>query len=191
MSTSTTQVMCLRLMLYMKLAMASSADLLGRKPLLLERNLASQIGSSTCNMHCWSILSQIVGIPKGLVFPLGFGISTLRTGFGLYQLNFFLTTSMTSSADKLSTSAIVKSSVPGVFAPLFPLTFRYAKRIFSGQTINLERLLKFIPALLCSYRAWRTPSMLYIWVCTFFRFCFCGSVRLRALLTEHHPISQG
>ena len=191
MSTSTTHVMCLRFMLYIKLAIASSADLLGRKPLLFGKNFASHIGSNTCRIHCWIILSHIVGIPSGLVFPFGFGISTRRTGLGLYQLNLRLTFSTTSSADSKSTSVIVSPSVPGVLDPLFPLTLRYAKRMFCLEMTNFDRLLKFMPALLCSYRAWRTPFMLYIWVCTFFRFCLGLLVRLRVLFTEYHPISQG
>ena len=114
-----------------------------------------------------------------------------RTGLGLYQLNLRLTFSMTSSVDSESTFAIVSPSVPGVLAPLFPLTFLYANRMFGADTTNFDRLLKFIPDLLCSYSAWRTPFMLYIWVCTFFRFCFGLFVRLRVLFTEYHPISQG
>ncbi len=34
------------------------------------------------------ILSHIVGIPSGLVFPFGLGISTHLTGCGLYSENF-------------------------------------------------------------------------------------------------------
>ena len=65
--------------------MAFSALWFGLKPLLRLKNFASQIGSNTCRIHCWMSLSIIVGIPRGRVFPLSFGISTLRTALGIYQ----------------------------------------------------------------------------------------------------------
>ena len=88
-------------------AMACSADLLGRNPLLLSLNLASQIGSRICRIHCWTILSHIAGIPSGLNFPFGFGISTLLTALGLYHWSFFLTTSTNFVSGIFSISLIV------------------------------------------------------------------------------------
>ena len=38
-------------------------------------------------MHCWTNLSTIVGMPNGLVFPFGLGMSTRLTGLGLYHSN--------------------------------------------------------------------------------------------------------
>lgn len=35
-----------------------------------------------CRIHCCTMRSTMVGIPRGRVFPFGFGISTLRTGRG-------------------------------------------------------------------------------------------------------------
>ena len=46
-------------------------------------NLASQIGSMTCLIHCCTNLSQIQGIPSGLVFPFGFGMSLRLTLLGV------------------------------------------------------------------------------------------------------------
>ena len=61
---------------------AVSAERFGRNPLEFSLNFASHIGSMTCKIHCCTIRSTIVGIPRGLVFPLGFGISTRLTGRG-------------------------------------------------------------------------------------------------------------
>ena len=70
---------------------ACSADLFGLNPLLLSWNLASQIGSSTCKIHCCTTLSHIAGIPSGLVFPsdsdiistreLSEALNTVKIGF--------------------------------------------------------------------------------------------------------------
>ena len=62
--------------------LAVSAARFGRNPLEFSLNFASHIGSMTCKIHCCTIRSTIVGIPRGLVFPLGFGISTRLTGRG-------------------------------------------------------------------------------------------------------------
>ena len=59
----------------MHCAIAVSAERFGRNPLEFSLNFASHIGSMTCKIHCCTIRSTIVGIPRGLVFPLGFGIS--------------------------------------------------------------------------------------------------------------------
>ncbi len=69
-------------------AIAVSAERLGLNPLEFSWNLASHTGSSTCKIHCCTMRSAIVGIPRGLFLPLGFGISTRLTGSGTYQLNF-------------------------------------------------------------------------------------------------------
>ena len=63
-------------------AIAVSAERFGRNPFEFSLNFASQIGSMTCKTHCWTMRSMIVGIPSGLIFPLGFGISTRLTGRG-------------------------------------------------------------------------------------------------------------
>lgn len=98
-------------------AIACSADLFGRNPLLLSLNLASQIGSRICKIHCWTILSHIAGIPSGLNFPFGFGISTLLTALGLYHWSFFLTISTNFVSGIFSISLIVSLSIPLVLLP--------------------------------------------------------------------------
>ena len=44
------------------------------------------MGFIICTMPCWITLSITVGIPSFLTPPLGLGISTLLTGWGLYSL---------------------------------------------------------------------------------------------------------
>ena len=105
-------------------AIACSADLFGRNPLLLSLNLASQIGSRICKIHCWTILSHIAGIPSGLNFPFGFGISTLLTALGLYHWSFFLTISTNFVSGIFSISLIVSLSIPLVLLPEFRFMFR-------------------------------------------------------------------
>ena len=82
MSISTTKCRCCPCMNLYDWDIACSALRLGRKPLLRLKNLASQIGSRICKIHCCISRSIIVGIPSGLVLPLPFGISTRRTGCG-------------------------------------------------------------------------------------------------------------
>ena len=65
--------------------MASCALLPGLNPKLLSEKVFSYMGVNTCTIACWIILSTTVGIPNALFSPFSFlGISTLRTGFGLY-----------------------------------------------------------------------------------------------------------
>ena len=47
-------------------------------------------GSNTCKIHCWTILSHIVGIPNGLTFPFAFGMKTRLTLIGLVFLKHIL-----------------------------------------------------------------------------------------------------
>lgn len=70
-----------------------------------------------------------VGIPSGLILPLGLGISFLLTGFGLYHANLLRITLTSLSSVHFSMSSIVNLSTPGVVLPLSRLMFRYASRI--------------------------------------------------------------
>ena len=64
---------------------ASCAPLPGRNPKLLSENCSSKIGVSSWAIACWITLSTTVGTPSFLTFPFSsFGISTRRTGLGLY-----------------------------------------------------------------------------------------------------------
>ncbi len=45
-------------------------------------NSGSKIGINTCAMACCSTLSVTVGMPSNRSPPFGFGMVTLRTGFG-------------------------------------------------------------------------------------------------------------
>ncbi len=83
-------------------ATACSWLLFGRNPKLLSWNFASQIGSNTCKTHCCISLSIIVSIPRGLVFPLLFGISTLCTLCGSYHWNLRCILQTSSSSDILA-----------------------------------------------------------------------------------------
>ena len=135
--------------------MACSADLLGRNPLLLSLNLASQIGSRICRIHCWTILSHIAGIPSGLNFPFGFGISTLLTALGLYHWSFFLTISTNLVSGIFSISLIVSLSTPLVLLPELRFIFLYARRMFSSLSMSGIRLLKIFPCPLSAYNVSR------------------------------------
>ena len=148
---STTQCRCDFCINAQACAIACSADLLGRNPLLLSLNLASQIGSRIWRIHCWTILSHIAGIPSGLSFPLGFGISTLLTALGLYHWSFFLTISTNLVSGIFSISLIVSLSTPLVLLPELRLMLRYARRIFSSLSISCIRLLKIFLRPLSAY----------------------------------------
>ena len=64
---------------------ASCAERFGLNPKLRSENLGSYIGVSCWTIACCTSLSTTVGIPSLRVFPLSsLGISTLRTGIGLY-----------------------------------------------------------------------------------------------------------
>lgn len=58
------------------------APRLGRNPNEHGRKSASNIGSRTSFAACWTTRSFTVGMPNGRIWPVGFGISTRRTGFG-------------------------------------------------------------------------------------------------------------
>ena len=133
-------------------AIACSVERFGRKPLERSWNFASHIGSSTCRIHCCTIRSTIVGIPSGLVFPLGFGISTRLTGRGLYQLNCFWISRTNFSSSIEARCLIVLLSTPGVPLPLFPLIVRYASLMFSSLAIRPTRFWKVLPFKLSAYR---------------------------------------
>ena len=138
--------------IFMLWAIACSVDRFGRKPLLLSWNLASQIGSKTCKIHCCTNLSQIAGIPRGRVFPFGLGISTRRTGLGLYHANLCRTFETASSLDNFSICFIVRWSTPAVRLPVLRLIFRYANRIFSSDKISGIKSVNTACALLLTYR---------------------------------------
>jgi hypothetical protein len=66
-----------------RMASAASVALrLGRNPNEQGRKSASKIGSKTIFAACCATRSFTVGMPSGRIFPVGFGISTRRTGFG-------------------------------------------------------------------------------------------------------------
>lgn len=64
--------------------MACLVDLYGLKPKLCVSLSDFTIGSSIRFSKCCKALSRIVGMPKGLNFPLDLGIHTRLIGFATY-----------------------------------------------------------------------------------------------------------
>ena len=91
-------------------------------------------------MACCMNLSVTVGTPRFLTPPSGFGISTLRTGWGLYflVLNCSLMISPFFSRCSLSSVYFIPSTPS---APLFRTTCRYALLRLSLDSICSIRLL--------------------------------------------------
>ena len=58
--------------------------------------------------------SIIHGIPRGLIFPFGFGISTLFTAFGSYLLHCFWMSFTNLYSGMTANDSIVRPSVPAV-----------------------------------------------------------------------------
>ena len=140
-------------------ANAFSTPLLGRKPLLVSQNFASQIGSITCRIHCCISLSIMVGIPSGLVLPFPLGISFRLTDWGWYHSNFCCTMLISSTSLIFARYVMVFPSVPGVLLPVFFLRFLYANLIFSSVVIILIRFLNSHFARLFSYSSSNTDCM--------------------------------
>lgn len=82
----------------------------------------------------------MVGIPNGLVLPLSFGISTRRTLWGTYQLNFRCTSTTSFSSESFSKCCMVLPSVPAVLLPLFFLMFRVCQFDIFRQGDNFHQL---------------------------------------------------
>ena len=91
-------------------------------------------------MACCMNLSVTVGTPRFLTPPSGFGISTLRTGWGLYflVLNCSLMISPFFTRCSLSSVYFIPSTPS---APLFRTTCRYALLRLSLDSICSIRLL--------------------------------------------------
>ena len=78
-------------------------------------------------------------------------ISTRRTLWGTYQLNFRCTSTTSFSSESFSKCCMVLPSVPAVLLPLFFLMFRYANLIFSGRVIISTSLVNILPSILSAY----------------------------------------
>ena len=91
-------------------------------------------------MACCMNLSVTVGTPRFLTPPSGFGISTLRTGWGLYFLVLNCSLIISPSFTRCSLSSVYFiPSTPS--APLFRTTCRYALLRLSLDSICFIRLL--------------------------------------------------
>ena len=110
----------------------------------------------------------MVGIPNGLVLPLSFGISTRRTLWGTYQLNFRCTSTTSFSSESFSKCCMVLPSVPAVLLPLFFLMFRYANNFhqlgehLAIHTFGIQLILNFLEIVIFSMAQFRFLQSLFL-----------------------------
>jgi len=102
------------------------------------------MGSSTSFSAAWTTLSATAGMPSFLSFPdpPGLGISRWRTGKGRNVPAFSWARRSSRNPGtpvRSSTSATVKPSTPGVFAPRFPATRSNATISVAGSHTKLNR----------------------------------------------------
>src|SRR5665648_342394 len=108
--------------------------LLGLKPELLSENTGSNISLSFKEIACCIILSSTVGTPNSLIPPSGFGISTLRTGLGLYVPSNRLSITWLAWVSRYGrSSSTLIPSIP--WLTLFFFTLLYASNMFLFVTI--------------------------------------------------------
>ena len=123
-------------------ATASCARRLGRNPYETGMKSASKIGSSTSFSAAWTTRSAIVGIPSLRTFPDGLGIMRSRTGSGVNvpAFNWARRSSRNPGTPMISsTSATVRPSTPGVWAPRLPATRPNATISVAGSCTKLNR----------------------------------------------------
>src|SRR5579859_3069881 len=101
------------------------------------------MGSSTSLSDAWTTRSARVAIPSLRSFPFFFGIITCRTSDGRYSPAFswsrICSRKPLTPPSRFSTAATVTASMPGVRAPLFPLTRIHASARKSGSQTRLNR----------------------------------------------------
>ena len=89
------------------------------------KTFSSKNGDSLVTSACWTILSRMVGIPRGLFFPFFFGMRTRLTGDGLYVL-FLRSDSRLAILPSRSSSNVAMETPSTPPAPLLALTLSHA-----------------------------------------------------------------
>ena len=118
----------------------------------------------------------MVGIPNGLVLPLSFGISTRRTLWGTYQLNFRCTSTTSFSSESFSKCCMVLPSVPACFASFILLdvpvcqfdifrqgdNFHQLGEHLAIHTFGIQLILNFLEIVIFSMAQFRFLQSLFL-----------------------------
>lgn len=108
---------------FLTCSIASAVDLSWRKPYEFVSPIVSATGSSDSRCSACDARSFMVGMPKGRVPPLFFGMWILRSGNGLYFLF-----PRDAIAVNFASGVFQRTwSTPGVLCPLFSVTRRTAR----------------------------------------------------------------